>query len=145
MRVFVGSVDTSGVDIWIDDMQLTNNAQFKSLTAYVSRPEGNHAFKVYPAGKKSGAFVSKVFFFHAPKDYTITVFGKQADSTIDGQIETDRNTLDGGANAKIRFGNYISGTSPMTLAIAVSNTVLGTGNTAERGRITRPSRRARTP
>ncbi|GEM_PF-4737195 len=131
VRVFVASTDTSGVDVWIDQVQLTNNAQFKSLGAYSSLPEGNYAFRVYPSGKKTGAFVSKDFFFHAPKDYTIIVFGKQADSTIDAQIEIDRNTLDGSNNASVRLGDYIPGTGTLTLATGGTNTVLGNAKYGE--------------
>jgi hypothetical protein len=113
------------VDVWIDDVQLTNNAQFKQLTAYSSRSEGNYAFRVYPTGKKSGAYVNQAFFFHAPKDYTIIVYGKQVDNTISAQIEIDRNTLDGSNNAHVRLGNYIPGTGTLTLATAGNNTILG--------------------
>ncbi len=130
VRVFIAAVD-SGVDVWIDDVQLTNNAQFKSLTAYSSRPEGNYALKVYPAGKKSSTLVNTSFRFAAPKDYTIIVYGRQTDSSINAQIEIDRNTLDGSNNASLRLGNYIGNIGTLTLATAGTNVILGNARYGE--------------
>ncbi|MGI8855259.1 MAG: DUF4397 domain-containing protein [Thermomicrobiales bacterium] len=134
VRVLMAVADNSGVDVWIDDVQLTNNAQFKTLSAYVQREEGDYELSVYPAGKKSqsAAYVYKrVVPFRAPKDYTIVVMGKQADNSIDASIEIDRNTLDGSNNAHVRLGDYIAGTGTLTLATAVSNTVLGNAKSGE--------------
>jgi Domain of unknown function (DUF4397) len=128
VRVLMAVADNSGIDVWIDDVQLASNAPFKTLTAYTQREEGNYELSVYPAGRKSqsAAYIYKrVVPFRAPKDYTIIVMGKQADNTIDASVEIDRNTLDGTNNAHVRFGDYIAGTGTLTLATAVSNTVLG--------------------
>lgn len=130
VRVFMAAVD-SGVDVWIDDVQLTNNARFKSLTAYSSRPEGNYALKIYPAGKKSSTLVNTSFRFAAPKDYTIIVYGKQADSSINTQVEIDRNTLDGSNNTSVRLGNYIASAGTLTLATAGTNVILGNARYGE--------------
>jgi hypothetical protein len=134
VRVLMAVGDNSGVDVWIDDVQLTNNAQFKTLSAYVQRQEGNYELSVYPAGRRSqsAAYVYKRGVqFRAPKDYTIIVMGKQGDNSIDASVEIDRNTLDGSNNAHVRLGNYIAGTGVMTLATAVSNTVLGNAKSGE--------------
>jgi len=134
VRVLMAVGDNSGVDVWIDDVQLTNNAPFRSLSAYTQRQEGNYELSVYPAGRKtqSAAYVYKrVIPFRAPKDYTIVVMGKQSDSTIDAAIEIDRNTLDGSNNAHVRFGDYIAGTGTLTLATAGSNTILGNAKSGE--------------
>jgi hypothetical protein len=134
VRVLMAVADNSGVDVWIDDVQLTNNAQFKSLSAYIQREEGNYELSIYPAGRKtqSAAYVYKrVVQFRAPKDYTVVVMGKQADNSIDASVEIDRNTLDGSNNAHVRFGDYIAGTGTLTLATAVSNNVLGTARSGE--------------
>ena len=134
VRVLMAVADNSGVDVWIDDVQLTNNAQFKTLSAYIQREEGDYELSVYPAGRKtqSAAYVYKrVVQFRAPKDYTIVVMGKQADNTIDASVEIDRNTLDGSNNAHVRFGDYIAGTGTLTLATAVSNNVLGNARSGE--------------
>jgi hypothetical protein len=134
VRVLMAVADNSGVDVWIDDVQLTNNAQFKTLSAYIQREEGDYELSVYPAGRKtqSAAYVYKrVVQFRAPKDYTIIVMGKQADNSIDASVEIDRNTLDGSNNAHVRFGDYIAGTGTLTLATAVSNNVLGNARSGE--------------
>ena len=134
VRVLMAVADNSGVDVWIDDVQLTNNAQFKTLSAYIQREEGDYQLSVYPAGRKtqSAAFVYKrVIQFRSPKDYTIVVMGKQADNSIDASVEIDRNTLDGSTNAHVRLGDYIAGTGTLTLATAVSNNVLGNARSGE--------------
>ena len=134
VRVLMAVADNSGVDVWIDDVQLTNNAPFKTLSAYIQREEGDYQLSVYPAGRKtqSAAYVYKrVVQFRAPKDYTIVVMGKQADNSIDASVEIDRNTLDGSNNAHVRFGDYIAGTGTLTLATAVSNNVLGNAKSGE--------------
>jgi len=120
--------DTAGVDILIDSVQVANNAPFKTLGTYLSAPEGDYQLNVYPAGKRSqsAAYIYKrAFRFSAPKDYTIIVFGRQADNSIDASIEVDRNTLDGSNNASVRFGNYLPGTGTLTLSTGGTNTVLG--------------------
>jgi hypothetical protein len=134
VRVLNAVPDSTGVDVWIDDVQLTTNAQYKSITTYTTRQEGNYALSVFPPGKQSstGAYVYKqAFFFHAPKDYTIIILGRQADNSVAASIEIDRNAQDGGANARVRFGNYIPGTNVLTLATAGTNTVLGNARFGE--------------
>jgi hypothetical protein len=120
--------DSAGVDIFIDSIQVANNAPFKTLGTYLSAPEGNYELSVYPAGKRSqsAAYVYKrAFFFHAPKDYSIIVLGRQADNSVDASVEIDRNTLDGSNNTQVRFGNYLPGTGTLTLSTGGTNTVLG--------------------
>lgn len=134
VRVLMAVADNGGVDVWIDDVQLTNNAQFKSLSAYTQREEGDYELSVYPAGRKnqSAAYIYKrVVQLRTPKDYTIVVMGKQADNSIDASVEIDRNTLDGSNNAHVRLGDYIAGTGTLTLATAGSNNVLGNARSGE--------------
>jgi hypothetical protein len=134
VRVLNAVPDSTGVDVWIDDVQLTTNGQFKSVTTYMTRQEGNYAISVFQPGKqtRSGAYVYKQgFFFHAPKDYTIIILGRQADNSVAASVEIDRNALDGSANARVRFGNYIPGTNVLTLATAVTNNVLGNARFGE--------------
>ncbi len=134
VRVLMAVPDNAGVDVWIDDVQLAANAQFKTVTAYAQRQDGDYELSVYPAGRKtqSAAYVYKrVVKFRSPKDYTVVVMGRQSDASIDASVEIDRNTLDGSTNAKVRFGNYIPGTSTLTLAVAVSNTILGNAKARE--------------
>jgi hypothetical protein len=129
VRVLNAVPDSTGIDVVIDAVQVTNNCAFKTVTAYLSADEGNYALSVYPTGKhsQSAAYVYKRgFFFHAPKDYTIVVHGKQADNSVDATVETDSNALDGSNNAQVRFGNDLPGTGPLTLATAGTNTSLGT-------------------
>jgi uncharacterized protein DUF4397 len=126
--------DSTGVDIIIDSVQVANNAPFKTLSAYISAPEGNYELSVYPAGKRtqSAAYVYKrAFRFSAPKDYTIVVLGRQADNTVDASIEIDRNTLEGGNTASVRFGDYIPGTGTLTLSTGGTNTVLGNAKSGQ--------------
>ena len=120
--------DSTGIDVLIDSVQVANNAPFKTLGPYLSAPEGNYELSVYPAGKRSqsAAYVSKRGFrFSAPKDSTIVVLGRLADNSVDASIEIDRNTLDGGNNAQVRFGDYLPGTGTLTLTTGGTNTVLG--------------------
>src|SRR5947209_19008102 len=68
VRVLNAVPDSTGVDVWIDDVQLTTNGQYKSITTYTTRQEGNYAMSVFPPGKQSatGAYAYKqAFFFHA--------------------------------------------------------------------------------
>jgi hypothetical protein len=134
VRVLNAVPDSTGVDVWIDDVQLMANGQYKSITTYTVRQEGNYAISVFQPGKQTtvGAYVYKqAFFFHAPKDYTIIVLGRQADNSVAASVEIDRNAQDGTANARVRFGNYIPGTGVLTLATAVTNTVLGNARFGE--------------
>ncbi len=134
VRVLNAVPDSTGVDVWIDDVQLTTNAQYKSITAYTVRQEGNYAISVFQPGKQSrgASYVYKQgFFFHAPKDYTIIILGKQADNSVAASVEIDRNAQDGSSNARVRFGNYIPGTNVLTLATAGTNTVLGNARFGE--------------
>jgi hypothetical protein len=134
VRVLNAAADSTGVDVVIDAVQVANNAPFRTITSYLSAPEGNYQLSVYPAGKRSqaAAYVYKRgFFFHSPKDYTIIVMGQQANNTIDASIEVDRNTLDGSNNAQVRLGNFIPGTGALTLATGGTNTALGTAKFGE--------------
>ena len=134
VRVLMAVPDNSGLDLWIDDIQLTNNAQYKALSGYSQRSEGNYQLSVYAAGKRTqaSAYVYKrAFFFHSPKDYTIVLFGRQSDNSIDASVEIDRNALDGSNNARVRLGNYLPGTATLELATGGSNTVLGNARFGE--------------
>jgi hypothetical protein len=134
VRVLNAVPDSTGVDVWIDNVQLTTNGQFKAITAYTTRQEGNYTISAFPPGRQSatGAFVYKqAFFFHAPKDYTIIILGRQADNSVAASVEIDRNAQDGGGNARVRFGNYIPGTNVLTLATSGTNTVLGNARFGE--------------
>jgi len=53
----------------------------------------------------------------AGKDYTVVVFGKNADKTLDVAAEVDNNTLDS-ASAKIRFANYLPGSGTLSLTVS---------------------------
>ena len=126
--------DSTGVDITIDSVQVATNAPFKTLGTYLSAPEGTYALSVFPTGKRSpaAAYIAKrAVRFSAPKDYTIIVYGRQADTTVDAAIEIDRNTLDGSNNAQVRFGNYVPGTGTLTLSTGGTNTVLGNAKTGQ--------------
>ncbi len=128
VRVLNAVPDSTGVDVVIDAVQVANSAPFKALGTYLSAQEGTYELSVYPAGKRSqsAAYVYKrAFRFSAPKDYTIVVLGRLADNSVDASIEIDRNTLDGGNNASVRFGDYIPGTGTLTLSTVGTNTVLG--------------------
>jgi hypothetical protein len=134
VRVLNAVPDSTGVDVWIDDVQLTTNGQYKSMTGYTTRQEGNYAMSVFQPGKQTpgSAYVHKQgFFFHAPKDYTIIVLGRQADNSVAASVEIDRNAQDGSTSSRVRLGNYIPGSGVLTLATGGTNIVLGNARFGE--------------
>ena len=132
VRVLVAVPDTNGLDVWIDNNQLTANAAFRTLSAYKSYTPGNYTLRVNPPGSttRASAYGDTTFRFESPKDYTIVVRGKRSDNSTLVTVEVDRNAQDAN-NVRLRYGNEAPGLGQTTLALSGSNTVLGQALFAE--------------
>ncbi len=135
VRVLMAVPDLAGADVWLDDNKIASTAAFRTVTAYGSHEAGDYSLRVFLPGQtnRTQAIVNTSYKFLEPKDYTLVVRGKSADSSVRVTVEVDRNTPDASA-ARLRFGNALGGTNTLTLALSGSNTALGTvrfGETAD--------------
>jgi len=121
IRVLIAAPDVATVDVLTNSVQIAAGNKLGDFTPYVSRPTGYFGLRVFPPGVNEAgkAYASHNVSFKAGQDYTIVVFGKLADKTLDIVAETDTNTLDA-ANTRVRFGNYASG-GATALALTTSD------------------------
>jgi len=131
VRVLVATPDVPSVDVQINSIRIASGNKLGEMTPYISRPADHYGLRVFPPGAVEGgnAYVIHDVYLEAGKDWTIVVFGKLADKTLDVSAEEDTNTADS-AGARIRFGNYMPGTTTLALKASegTQSTSVGTAN-----------------
>ncbi len=116
VRVLIATPDPASVDVQINSIRIAAGNKLGEMTPYISRPADHYGLRVFPPGAVEGgnAYVMHDVYLEANKDWTIVVFGKLSDKTLDVSAEEDTNIADS-AGARIRFGNYIPGTTTLAL------------------------------
>ena len=136
VRVLVATPDPASVDVRINSILIASGNKLGEITPYIARPADHYGLRVFPPGAVEGgnAYVMHDVYLEANKDWTIVVFGKLSDKTLDIVAEEDTNTADS-AGARIRFGNYIPNTTTLTLKASEGTQSTPIGN-AGFGRMT---------
>lgn len=119
VRVLIASPDVGTVDVLLNSLQIAGSNKLGDLTPYSTRPADHYGLRVFAPGQSEPgkAFVGHNVYLMAGKDYTVVVFGKNADKTLDVSAETDNNTLDS-ASTRVRFANYLPGSGTLSLAVS---------------------------
>lgn len=119
VRVLIASPDVGTVDVLLNSLQIAGSNKLGDLTPYSTRPADHYGLRVFAPGQSEPgkAFVGHTVYLMAGKDYTVVVFGKNADKTLDISAEVDNNALDA-ASAKIRFANYLPGSGTLSLTVS---------------------------
>jgi len=135
VRVLIAVSDTQGLTIAVGGGHLADNAPYRTLSAYQSLTQGQYNFSVYPSDHTDAAstLYTRAVTLAGSKDYTLVLYGTQANKELTVTTDVDDNTTDA-SKARIRFGNLQRGAGSVALATQRTNVILGQakyGQTAE--------------
>ena len=123
VRVLIATPDVAKVDVLLNSVQIAVNNTLGDLTPYTSRAAGSFGLRVFPPGvsEPGKAYVTHNVRLEAGNDYTVVVFGKSGDKTLNVAALPDTNTLDL-MTARVRFANYVPTSTTLSLAISGATT-----------------------
>ncbi len=126
VRVLIAVSDTQGLTITVGGGHLADNAPYRTLSAYQTLTQGQYNFSVFPTDRTdaASALYTHTVTLAASKDYTLVLYGTQADKELTVTTNADDNTTDA-SKTRVRFGNLQRGSGSVSLATQRTNVVLG--------------------
>lgn len=82
IRLLHASPDAPAVDIYINDIPVASNVNYKDITKYIALQAGNYNVKVYPAGDATNAVIAKNLSIPPNSVYTVAAIGYLQDINL---------------------------------------------------------------
>ncbi|CAM2942087.1 DUF4397 domain-containing protein [Hathewaya histolytica] len=122
IRVLHASPKTPSVDVYINNIPVIRNLQYRGFTEYLPLPAGNYNVKIYPASNKNVLLLDQSLTIAPNKILTIAGIGKGPESLallpiLDPKITPDNR------KSYLRFAHLSPNTPPLDIVTTKGKTL----------------------